>query len=84
MQQSLSPVACIRHLLTSKDANDQYLFVSCLDCLSPTLWAGTLPGTIAVLDEWEVQKVMKLLDSHDRLVRKIVSADSLCPVALRY
>ncbi|KIK40443.1 hypothetical protein CY34DRAFT_268454 [Suillus luteus UH-Slu-Lm8-n1] len=71
MQQSLSPVACIRHLLTSKDANDQYLFVSCLDCLSPTLWAGTLPGTIAVLDEWEVQKVMKLLDSHDRLVRKM-------------
>ncbi|KAG1760911.1 armadillo-type protein [Suillus occidentalis] len=71
MQQSLSPVACIRHLLTSKDVNDQYLFVSCLDCLSPTHWAGTLPGTIAVLDEWEVQKVMKLLDSHDRLVRKI-------------
>lgn len=71
MQESLSPVACVRHLLTSKDANDQYLFVSCLDCLSPTLWAGTLPGTIAVLDEWEVQEVMKLLDSHDRLVRKI-------------
>ncbi|KAG1878094.1 armadillo-type protein [Suillus subalutaceus] len=71
IQQSLSPVACIRRLLTSQDANDQYLFVSCLDCLSPTLWAGTLPGTIAVLDEWEVQEVMKLLDSHDRLVRKI-------------
>ncbi|KAG1829061.1 armadillo-type protein [Suillus variegatus] len=71
MQQSLSPVACIRRLLTSKDPGDQYLFVSCLDCLNPTLWAGTLPGTIAVLDEWEVQEVMKLLDSHDRLVRKI-------------
>ncbi|KAG1737606.1 hypothetical protein EDB19DRAFT_1716833 [Suillus lakei] len=71
MQQSLSPVACIRRLLTSKDPNDQYLFVSCLDCLSPTLWAGTLPGTTAVLDEWEVQEVMKLLDSYDRLVRKI-------------
>ncbi|KAG2148535.1 armadillo-type protein [Suillus cothurnatus] len=70
-QQSLSPVACIRHLLTSKDINDQYLFVSCLNCLSPTLWAGTLPGTIPILDEWEVQEVMKLLDSHDRLVRKI-------------
>ncbi|KAG2368350.1 armadillo-type protein [Suillus spraguei] len=71
MQQSLSPVACIRYLLTSRDVNDRYLFVSCLDCLSPTLWAGTLPGTTAVLDEWEVQEVMKLLDSHDRLVRKI-------------
>ncbi|KAG2146464.1 armadillo-type protein [Suillus bovinus] len=71
MQQSLSLVACIRRLLTSKDPNDQYLFVSCLDCLSPTLWAGTLPGTVAALDEWEVQEVMKLLDSHDRLVRKI-------------
>jgi AP-4 complex subunit epsilon-1 len=83
MQRSLSPVACIRHLLTSKDANDQYLFISCLDCLSPTLWAGTLPGTTAILDEWEVQEVMKLLDSHDRLVRKIVSASS-CPVAPQY
>ncbi|KAG2078780.1 ARM repeat-containing protein [Suillus decipiens] len=71
IQQSLSPVACIRYLLTSRDVNDRYLFVSCLDCLSPTLWAGTLPGTTAVLDEWEVQGVMKLLDSHDRLVRKI-------------
>ncbi|KAG1815973.1 armadillo-type protein [Suillus subaureus] len=63
IRRSLSPVACIRRLLTSKDANDQYL---------PTLWAGTLPGTTAVLDEWEVQEVMKLLDSHDRLVRKIL------------
>ncbi|OJA17845.1 hypothetical protein AZE42_03319 [Rhizopogon vesiculosus] len=70
-QQSLCPVACIRHLLTSKDPNDQYLFISCLDCLSPTLWAGTLPGTTAILDEWEVQEVMKLLDSRDRLVRKL-------------
>ncbi|KAG1751650.1 armadillo-type protein [Suillus paluster] len=70
MQRSLSPVACIRRLLTSKDPNNQYLFISCLDCLSPTLWAGTLPGTTAILDEWEVQEVIKLLDSHDRLVRK--------------
>ena len=74
MQQSLSPVACIRQLLTSRDPNNQYLFISCLDCLSPTLWAGTLQGTTAILDEWEVQEVMKLLDSHDKLVRKTVSA----------
>lgn len=82
-QQSLSPVTCIRHLLASKDPNDQYLFISCLDCLSPTLWAGTLPGTTAILDEWEVQEVIKLLDSHDRLVRKIVSAVAYGVVALQ-
>ncbi|KAF9237513.1 armadillo-type protein [Melanogaster broomeanus] len=68
---SFSPVASIRHLLPSSDPNDQYLFVSCLSCLGPSTWAGTLGGTTAVLDEWEVQEVMKLLDSRDPLIRKM-------------
>ncbi|KAF9227270.1 ARM repeat-containing protein [Gyrodon lividus] len=68
---SFSPVASIRHLLTSRDPNDQYLFLSCLSCLDPSTWAGTLQGTTAVLDEWEVQAVMRLLDSRDGLIRKM-------------
>ncbi|KIJ67872.1 hypothetical protein HYDPIDRAFT_185857 [Hydnomerulius pinastri MD-312] len=68
--RSFSPVASIRHLLISRDPNDQYLFVFCLGCLDPSTWAGTAPGTSATLDEWEVQEVMKLLDSRDGLIRK--------------
>jgi hypothetical protein len=71
---SSSPIASIRHLLTSRDPNDQYLFVSCLSCLDPSAWAGTVQGTTPVLDQWEVQEVMKLLDSRDGLIRKMVIA----------
>lgn len=71
-QSSSIAVTSIRHFLSSRDPNDLYLFVSCLSCLDPSIWAGTHPNTLAVLDEWEVQGVMKLLDSSDGLIRKTV------------
>ncbi|KAF8444709.1 armadillo-type protein [Boletus edulis BED1] len=63
-------VTSIRHFLSSRDPDDLFLFVSCLSCLDPSIWAGTLPSTVAVLDEWEVQAVIRLLDSPDGLIRK--------------
>jgi AP-4 complex subunit epsilon-1 len=73
------PVQNIRHLLTSSDPNEQYLFLSCLQCLEPDLWAGTLADRPAVLDGWEVERVMKLLDSPDDLIRqKVNSTCSYC------
>lgn len=63
----------IRHLLSSSDPNEKYAFMACLRCVDPGLWAGTDPARPAVLDGWEVEKVMKLLDSEDRLLRKNVS-----------
>ena len=68
----LGPVHNIRHLLTSSHPNEQYLFLSCLQCLEPDLWAGTYPDRPAVLEGWEVERVMKLLDSADNLIRKKV------------
>ncbi|KAJ7874720.1 armadillo-type protein [Mycena olivaceomarginata] len=68
--QSLSPVANIRDLLTSRSANDQYIFLSCLACLNPELWAGTNAEFPAVLEEWEVGRVMEFLDSSDSGIRK--------------
>lgn len=62
----------IRHLLTAEDPNDLYLFVACLECLEPSLWAGTAVEIPAVLEEWEVERVMKLLDSPDKAIRKKV------------
>ncbi|KAL4074160.1 armadillo-type protein [Scleroderma citrinum] len=68
---SFSPAASIRHLLTSGDPNEQYIFISCLSCLDPSAWAGNTPGSVAVFDEWEVQQIIKLLDSRDGLIRKM-------------
>ncbi|KAJ7350295.1 armadillo-type protein [Mycena albidolilacea] len=68
--QSLSPVANIRDLLPSRSANDQYIFLSCLACLNPELWAGTNAEFPAVLEEWEVGRVMEFLDSSDSGIRK--------------
>lgn len=72
-QMSSIAVTSIRHFLSSRDPNDLFLFVSCLSCLDPSIWAGTHPNTVAVLDEWEVQGVMRLLDSPDGLIRKTVN-----------
>ncbi|KAF4598384.1 hypothetical protein EYR38_006786 [Pleurotus pulmonarius] len=65
-----SPVRSVRELLTSSDVNDQYTFLSCLECLSPALWAGTTPEIPAVLEAWEVERVMQLLYSLDPLIRR--------------
>lgn len=72
ISQSLSPAANIRHLLTSRSVNDQYIFLSCLSCLDPESWAGTNPEIPAVLEEWEVGRVMELLDSSDTVIRQKV------------
>lgn len=70
---SYSPAAGIRHLLTSGDPNEQYIFIFCLSCLDPSTWAGNSPGSSAVFDKWEVQQIVKLLDSQDGLIGNMVS-----------
>ncbi|OSD08617.1 ARM repeat-containing protein [Trametes coccinea BRFM310] len=60
----------IRQLLTSDEPNSLYLFVNSLASVDPKLWAGTDPAIPAVLEEWEVERVMKLLESEDKLIRK--------------
>ncbi|KAJ7128916.1 armadillo-type protein [Mycena crocata] len=67
---SFSPAANIRQLLMSRSVNDQYIFLSCLSCLNPELWAGTSGDIPAVLEEWEVGRVMELLDSSDKTIRQ--------------
>ncbi|KAF8557577.1 ARM repeat-containing protein [Imleria badia] len=69
-QLSSIAITSIRHFLSSRDPNDVFLFVSCLSSLDPSIWAGTHPNTAPLLDEWEVQGVMRLLDSPDGLIRK--------------
>lgn len=65
-------VNCIRHLLTSDDPNELYVFLLCLGCVDPKLWAGTTPEIPAVLEEWEVERIMGLLESGDSSIRKKV------------
>ncbi|KAJ7188509.1 armadillo-type protein [Mycena filopes] len=68
--QSRSPATDIRELLTSRSVNDQYIFLACLACLKPEVWAGTDPEIPAVLEQWEVGRVMELLDSSDTAIRR--------------
>ncbi|KAJ7594776.1 armadillo-type protein [Mycena floridula] len=65
-----SLVSPIRDLLTS-DVNGQYLFLSCLLQVDPVYWAGINPEIPAILEEWEVQRIMQLLDSPDPLLRTL-------------
>ncbi|KAF8070331.1 armadillo-type protein [Lyophyllum atratum] len=65
-----SPIQSIRPFLISHDPNDIYLFLSCLECLDPLLWGGTSPDALAILDGWEVERIMQFLDSPDALIRR--------------
>lgn len=71
-----SPVLYIRDLLTSQDPNDHYIFLSCLGCIDPIYWAGTTPEIPPVLEAWEVERVMQLLESSDALIRRKVGFTS--------
>ncbi|KAG6862341.1 hypothetical protein C0995_016039 [Termitomyces sp. Mi166 len=42
----------------------------CVQCTDPVLWAGTSNDIPAVLDGWEVERIMQFLDLSDVLVRK--------------
>ena len=64
----------IRHLVTSDDHNTLYVFITCLSAIDPKLWAGTIADIPAVLEGWEVERVMELLSSEDKLIRKQVCA----------
>lgn len=63
-----SPVAHIRHLL-SNNWDEQRLFLSCLACVPPAIWAGTTQDVPPVLEAWEVERVMQLLSSPDPTIR---------------
>lgn len=65
-----SPIALIRQLVSSEEPNEQYVFLTCLECIDPVLWAGTLPERPAVLDAWEVERVMQFLHSADSAIRR--------------
>ncbi|RXW23371.1 hypothetical protein EST38_g2524 [Candolleomyces aberdarensis] len=70
--QGTSCVGSIQNLLASHDINDQYLYLACLTCIDPVIWAGTSPDRPLVLEGWEVEKIMQFLESPDDSIRKMV------------
>ena len=66
----ISYIREILSLLTSQDPNAIYVFICCLSSVDPLLWAGTTSEIPPVLEEWEVERVMKLLECEDKVVRK--------------
>ncbi len=69
----MSAIRCIRQFLTSRNPNDVHLFMSCLECIDVSAWAGTTPDKAAALDGLEFERIMQLLNSVDELLRKKVS-----------
>ncbi|TEB37502.1 ARM repeat-containing protein [Coprinellus micaceus] len=69
--QEMSAVKCLTHLLQSQDPNDHYLYLACLLCVDPAVWAGTQEGRLLVLEAWEVERVMGFLESDDDYIRKM-------------
>jgi AP-4 complex subunit epsilon-1 len=63
-----SPISHIRHLL-SNDPSEQHLFLSCLACVPPAIWAGTTQDVPAILEAWEVDRMMQLLSAPDPALR---------------
>ena len=71
--KKISAIQCIRHFLPSHNPNDVHLFMSCLECIDVSAWAGTTPDKAAALDGLEFERIMQLLNSVDELLRKKVS-----------
>ncbi len=66
-------VTDIRDILFSEDPDEQYLFLACIECVDPKWWAGTTPEVPTLLEEQEVGRFMRFLDSPDSLIRRKVS-----------
>lgn len=71
--RNMSIIQCIRHLLVSRNPNDVYLFVSCLEEVDVSIWAGTVPDNPAVLEGLEFERILQLLDSADQGILRRVS-----------
>ncbi|EKM80809.1 hypothetical protein AGABI1DRAFT_37340 [Agaricus bisporus var. burnettii JB137-S8] len=69
-QTHTSLVGTIRNYLTAQTPNEKYIFLSCIGSVDPNLWAGRSNDMPAILEGWEVEKIMQLLDSNDDLIRK--------------
>lgn len=71
--RNMSSVRCIRDFLILNNPNDLYFFVSCLECIDVTIWAGTTSESPAVLEERHFGRIMQLLDSLDLTIfRKVL------------
>lgn len=70
--KNISLIHNIRHLLVSRDPNDVYIFIRCLEVVDPSLWAGTIVDHPAALDGLEFERIMQLMDSADQAISRRV------------
>ncbi|KAB5591144.1 Adaptin amino-terminal region protein [Ceratobasidium theobromae] len=90
------PVTVLRPLIVSRDPNERWTALACLKELDVCLWAGVPlnegkadSGNSAqsnlippVLDEWEVDAVMRGLSDQDKTIRKLVRPPCPFPALL--
>lgn len=59
----------------SETVNENYLFISCLECLDVVSWAGISPDQPSGLEVEDFEKIMQLLDAPDQAIaRKVCNA----------
>ena len=66
-------VVYVRDYLTSENPNYVWLFLETLEAIPAEYWSGSSDEYPAVLEAWEVERVMQLLQSPDQQLRKTVS-----------
>lgn len=72
---SISSVHSIKHFSTSGITNDIYLFISCLECIDATNWAGTSPNRPPVLQAEDFDRILQQLHSQDQGISRKVGID---------
>jgi AP-4 complex subunit epsilon-1 len=65
-------VIYVREFLTSENPNDVWLFLESLQVVPSEYWSGSRPECPAVLEAWEVERVMQQLQSPDIQLREMV------------
>lgn len=68
----ISSIHSIKHFITSGITNDIYLFISCLECIDATNWAGTSPNCPPVLLAEDFDRILQQLHSQDQGISRKV------------
>jgi AP-4 complex subunit epsilon-1 len=64
----VSAVRAVRHFLLSPSMDENYLFLSCLECMDIANWAGTSPARPPTLRAEDFQRIMQMLNMSDETI----------------
>jgi AP-4 complex subunit epsilon-1 len=72
-----SPIHALHSLIRADAFNAHWVVLECLRALDVRIWAGTDPRFPAALDQWEVGRIMGMLEGQDTGIRRKVTINLL-------